>query len=242
MGSLLDGILNGGFFTGTAKAGFVGNLEAGDQLEALPALDSSHQPFKRTDQFVGGPRKQPRTQQGKWACEWQEPGTGKPDGRGKLSRAKAKEYSSEQLCTPVGDEAAKHKEGYVKLVRVKRNAKKKYNTAYKKFVAKEEKKGKQSRGYPQATQSKYVKRPSKWPKFENPNTNKAFAKRMAKMQKQPAPAPTPAVLPVLPSQPAVQEEIPLVIDTTAASAAPAAAPAPAPAPRKRGGGKKAANK
>lgn len=237
MGSLIDGILNGGFFTGTASKGFVGNLEP---LEALPALDSSHQPFKRTDEFVGGPKKKPRKEAGKWSCEWQKPGTGKPDGKGKLSAAqvKAKGISSEQLCRPIGDEVAKHKDpNYTKLVRTKRTAKKAYNKAYKKFVKKEEKKGKHSRGYPQAPQPKYENRGSKWPKFDNPQLNKAFAKRLAKAQKDAAsaaasrptavaasaPAPTP------PPEPQMTL-LPPVIET---AAAPAQA---APAPRKRGGG------
>lgn len=236
MGFLLDGILNGGFFTGGASKGFVGNMEP---LEALPALDSSHQPFKRTDKFKGGPAKVPRDEKQKWACEWQKPGTGKPDGRGALKPAqvKAKGIVSEQLCRPIGEEAAKHKDpNYTKLVRTKGSTKKKYNKKYKKFVKKEEKKGVQSRGYAQKEQPSYRKRDSKWPKFENPQLNKAFAKRLAKEKAAGArvPAAAPAAAAPAPAPQAEMQLLPPVIETAGSAAV---AVQTAPAPRKRGGKK-----
>lgn len=170
---LLDGILNGGFFTGQRIPAGFGNLGA-----PLPPIDGTHTPFKRSDKLPGLKGGTPREEQKKWQCEWQEVGTGRPDGSGKTSRPK--DYSSEQICTPIGEEAEKHKEGYTKIVRIRKATKSKYNEKYKKEMKKEEDKGKKSRGFPNKPQSNYEKRKTGWPKFEN---NPTFAKRLAREQK-----------------------------------------------------------
>lgn len=174
--SLLDGILNGGFFTGQRVPAGFGNLS--DLGAPHPPIDGTHTPFKRSDKLPGLKGGTPREEQKKWQCEWQAVGTGRPDGSGKTSKPNL--YSSEQICTPIGDEAEKHKDGYTKIVRIKKATKAKYNTKYKKEMKKEEDKGKKSRGFANKPQADYEKRKTSWPKFEN---NPTFAKRLAREQK-----------------------------------------------------------
>lgn len=190
---LLKGILNGGFFTGSSVPAGFGNLAE------LPPIDGSHNPFKRKAELIGtgvdpdgevhdditvtdAPRE--RKQSEKWECEWQPVGTGRPDGSGALAKSKVSEYMSEQLCTPIGEEVARHKPGYTKVVRIRKKTKQKYNKNYKKLlkIEKAEKKY-ENRNHgtvdKQSAQPNYKKRKTAWPKFEN---NPTFAARMKREQ------------------------------------------------------------
>jgi len=248
---LLNGILNGGFFTGTGVPAGFGNLSE------LPPIDGSHSPFKRNPNLIGtgvdpqgevhdditvtdSPRE--RKQSEKWECEWQPVGTGRPDGSGALAKSKIPEYMSEQLCTPIGEEATRHKPGYTKVVRIRRKTKQKYNKGYKKLLKIEKAENEfENRNHPQKAQENYKKRKTAWPKFEN---NPTFAARMKRDERKAAKAKAEAAMVAEAKakreaalSPAAKAE--LAKEKAAKAKAPAKAAA-APKKAAKGGGKKKA--
>ena len=84
-----------------------------------PALDNSHQPYKRVGTLGTGPRGRERMPERKnWEC----------------NKIKGEDYK--QLCVWVGAEGKGHKRGSKKVVKTDKAWKKKYNKEYNKFLDK----------------------------------------------------------------------------------------------------------